>query len=68
MTTGNSTSGTVSAIRHMPMSSMIGSVASGYRETIIRALDHKAFQPANVRVPSPAAAIEKGPAVRAGPR
>jgi hypothetical protein len=52
----------------MPMSSMIGSVASGYRETIIRALDHKAFQPANVRVPSPAAAIEKGPAVRAGPR
>jgi len=67
MTTGNSTSGTVSAIRHMPMSSMIGSVASGYRETIIRALDHKAFQPANVRVPSPAA-IEKGPAVRAGPR
>jgi len=51
----------------MPMSSMIGSVASGYRETIIRALDHKAFQPANVRVPSPAA-IEKGPAVRAGPR
>ena len=32
----------------------------------MRAVGHKAFQLANVRVPSPAA-IEKGPVLRAGP-